>query len=180
MKQRYSILSGLQSLILIVAAIIGGLPGASYCKDAAVTLFIQQMPTEGGTITPNAGVHHFARNSQVTLTAVPLSGYQFAYWLGDVGDPTARSTTVFLNRPKVVVAVFEPRERDYSARGSGGAGGHMVAAEADFGQQGWMGSHSRPAEPTRPSLPHFPAADVPEPATIILLGLSAVLLRRKA
>jgi len=184
MKQRYSILSGLQSLTLIVAAVIGCLPHASYCRDTAVTLFIQQTPTQGGTITPSVGVHNFAPNSQVTLTAVPQSGYQFLYWLGDVGDPSSSKTSIFLNRPKVVVAVFEPLEWDYSTQGSsmrtGGGGGHMVAAETDFGQQGWMGSGSRPAVPTTPSLPHVPAASIPEPATIILLGLSAVLLRRKA
>jgi hypothetical protein len=184
MKQRDSIFPGVQSLILIVAAITGGLSQTSYCRTARledVTLFIQHTPTEGGTITPSAGVHHFAPNSQVTLTAVPRSGYQFVYWLGDVGDPTAGSTTVLLDKPKVVIAVFESLEQDYCARGSsaGGAGGGMIAAGSEFGQQGWMESHSRPIEPTRPSLPRFPAADVPEPGTLLLLGLGAVIARKR-
>jgi hypothetical protein len=183
MKQRDLIFSRLQSLILIVAAIAGGLLQASYGQSPAVTLFIQQTPAQGGTITPSAGFHHFAPNSQVTLTAVPRSGYQFTYWLGDVGDPTASSTSIFLNRPKVVVAVFEPVEQQYLAEGPSvggrGVGSGLFAAEADFGQQGWMQSHSRPIEPTRPSLPSFPAADVPEPATIILLGFGAALFRRE-
>jgi hypothetical protein len=184
MKQRDSIFPGVQSLILIVAAITGGLLQTSYCRTASlehVTLFIQHTPTEGGTITPSAGVHHFAPNSQVTLTAVPRSGYQFIYWLGDVGDPTAGSTTVLLDKPKVVIAVFESLEQDYCARGSsaGGAGGGMIAAGSEFGQQGWMQSHSRPIEPTRPSLPYFPAADVPEPATLLLLAVGALLFRRE-
>jgi len=188
MKQRNSILSGLQSLILTVAAIIGGMLQTAYCRSAhleQVTLFVQQTPTQGGTITPNVGVHNFAPNSQVTLTAVPRPGYQFVYWLGDVGDPAASSTTVFLNEPKIVVAVFERMAQDYCAQGSsaraGGGGGGLFAAEADFGQQGWMGSHSRPVDvnPPTPSLPSFPAADVPEPATLILLGLGAVIARKK-
>jgi len=186
MKQRDSIFPGVQSLILTVAAITGGLLQTSYCRTASlehVTLFIQHTPTEGGTITPSAGVHHFAPNSQVTLTAVPRSGYQFVYWLGDVGDPTAGSTTVLLDKPKVVIAVFESLEQDYCARGSsagaGGAGGGMIAAGSEFGQQGWMQSHSRPIEPTRPSLPYFPAADVPEPGTLLLLGLGAVIARKR-
>jgi len=181
MKQHDSILFGIRSLVLVVAAVITGLPHASYCKDAAVALFIQQAPTQGGTITPSAGVHHFAPNSQVTLTAVPRSGYQFVYWLGDVGDPTARSTSIFLNEPKVVVAVFETFERDYTAGRSGGGGGRMFAAADDIGQHGWMGSHHAgvDAAPTTPTAPSFPAADVPEPTTILLLSLGAAFLRKR-
>jgi hypothetical protein len=89
---------------------------------------------------------------------------------------------VLLDKPKVVIAVFESLEQDYCARGSsaGGAGGGMIAAGSEFGQQGWMGSHSRPIEPTRPSLPYFPAADVPEPATLLLLAVGALLFRRES
>jgi len=187
MKQRDSILSGLQSLILIVAAVSGGLPLVSYCKDARpgqVTLFIQQTPAQGGTITPSAGFHHFAPNSQVTLTAVPRSGYQFTYWLGDVGDPTASSTSIFLNRPKVVVAVFEPLEQDYCAQGpsirASGAGGGAFASEGDYAWDGsmWLGSGTVAPEGQTSSWPTFPAAAIPEPATLLLLGLGAVALRK--
>lgn len=164
-----------------MAAVTGGLLQASYCQSADVTLFIQQTPAQGGTIIPSAGIHHFAPNSQVALTAVPQPAYQFIYWLGDVSDPTASSTTVFLDGPKVVLAVFEPLEPQYYVQGrSGRGGGGTIAAVADFGQHGWMEAHSRTIiEQSSPSTPQAPAADVPEPATLMLLSLGAIIFGRR-
>jgi hypothetical protein len=188
MKCGDSIFSELKSLILIVVATTGGLFQASYCQSAhhgGVSLLIQQTPVQGGTITPSAGVHQFAPNSQITLVAVPQQGYQFVYWLGDVSDPTGNRTNVFLDGPKVVIAVFEPIEQQYRADGpvlaAGGGRGGIVAAAGDFGQHGslWLGGGPAALHAQRSSRPTFPAESIPEPATLILLGLGCLIWRRR-
>ncbi len=73
-----------------------------------VELMLEQSPSDGGRITPGIGVHSFIPNTQIEVTAVPQQGFQFAYWLGDVSDPTACTTSVHLNDSKAIVAVYEP------------------------------------------------------------------------
>lgn len=181
MNLSYSVFPILRAMVLaLVLILVGSIPTA-YCQGEVVTLVIQQTPIRGGTISPSAGIHHFARDSQVILTAVAQSGYQFSYWLGDVGDPTANRTTVYLNGPKVVVAVFEPLERESLAEASSvgrGGGGAAIPAAGDFGHQGWSDLHGSGRSVQQPSLPRFPAAAIPEPATILLLGLGAAALRK--
>ncbi|MHC4207590.1 MAG: InlB B-repeat-containing protein, partial [Planctomycetota bacterium] len=72
-----------------------------------MVLLLEQTPVKGGEITPVAGVHYFKPDSEVILTAVPKAGYKFIHWLGDVSDPTSANTVVYLNEPKVIIAVFE-------------------------------------------------------------------------
>jgi hypothetical protein len=168
--------------LALVLILVSSLPTA-YCQSGVVTLLIQQTPIRGGTISPSAGIHRFARDSQVTLTAVAQSGFQFSYWLGDVGDPAASRTTVYLNGPKVVVAVFEPIERESLAKpaSGGGAGGGMVAATPDLGPQGsmWLGAGgTTTADRQSFTRPSFPATAIPEPATLLLLSMGAVALRK--
>ncbi len=45
--------------------------------------------------------------SQVTVVAVPDTGWKFSRWLGDVADSNSRVTTVLMNGNKKVTAVFE-------------------------------------------------------------------------
>lgn len=182
MNRSDSVFPVLRAMVLALVLILVSSLQTAYCQSGVVTLLIQQTPIRGGTISPSAGIHRFARDSQVTLTAVAQPGYQFSYWLGDVGDPAASCTTVYLNGPKVVVAVFEPVEHESLAESSpvGGAGGAVIPAAGDFANQGWSELHGSGRSAQQPSLPRFPAAAVPEPVTIILLGLGAVLLRRKA
>jgi hypothetical protein len=69
--------------------------------------------TTGGSVTtPGAGT--FTRNADtvVNLVASPGTGYQFTYWIGDVGtitDLKAASTTITLNGNYEITAVFAPR-----------------------------------------------------------------------
>lgn len=96
-------------------------------------LLIQQSPPDAGSVTPGAGVYKIEIGQTVSLTAVPKSGYRFLYWLGDVASISTADTTIQVDSPKMVVAVFT-RERyeeelpglrliEGDASGGGGGGG---------------------------------------------------------
>jgi len=167
----------------------------AYCETDGTALLLQQAPPQGGIITPDVGVHHFDLNTDVTLTAVPRPGYQFIYWLGDVSDPTANRTVVYLDAPKIVVAIFERAEYkflDVQERAQSGPGGGLglFAGAADYGRQGFGGGGGRkpqswprpPDQEPQPEPDDFPVP-IPEPATVCLLGLGGLILlprRRRA
>lgn len=176
--RRYSLLSAL----VILAATLTRPP---YCRGENIALLLQQTPARAGMITPSAGVHHFAPNTQITLTAVPKPGFQFVYWLGDVSDPTANNTLAYLDSPKIIIAVFERNEyafladneytdwvpsprliripADY-ARGGGGGGGGKRGNGGGGGGNG-NGNGEEPDD--------FPVP-IPEPATVVLLSLATL------
>jgi len=187
------------------AVIAAGLFSPARSQGVDVALLVQQTPPSGGVITPSPGVHFFALNSEIVLTAVPNPGYKFIYWLGNVGDPTANHTITYLNKPKIVIAIFEPVEDGSLFMGGGSVGGGRVTsgglvAAADYG--GWgqtspASSGSRPSESQAPNLyqqvvePLPPAPSeypiwpepvtpseppIPEPATGILLLLGSLFV----
>jgi hypothetical protein len=201
MKQKRSIV-GWQHLVLALAGILFGLLEPAYCQDTV--LLLQQTDPRGGAVSPDIGVHHFDLDSEVLLTAVPKPGYFFVYWIGDVSDPTADRTIVYLDAPKIVVAVFARSEFAFSLEevmmiGGGGRGGLRPSA-GDYGNQGYSGSNVRPIEFKQPRrtpwnpevLPQaplvipdefpipggepdeFPVPHMPEPATALLLGLGSL------
>ncbi len=180
---------GRVALTFAIVMIACGLFAPAYCQ-ADVVLLLEQTPVKGGEITPVAGVYHFAPGSEVTLTATPKPGYHFVHWLGDVSDPTATNTVVYLNKPKVVIAVFEQTEHGISADGDGlptaggGAPGGLFPTAVDLSRPGGFSGGGG----ARPQPPHFtyiignkPPPQVPEPATGVLLlmgGLFAVARKR--
>ena len=197
MKRNSSMFTGWRGAILAIAVIAAALPGSAYCQADAPVLLLQQTPAQGGTVTPNVGVHHFDLNAEVTLTAIPKPGYQFVYWLGDVSDPTASSSVVYLDTPKIVIAVFEQVKYEFlvveeMAQSSPGGGGLRRSAGDYSRQGGGGGGRKRPHKLRRPSpyepeepqdfpVPEegeandFPVPEIPEPATVILLTLGSLL-----
>lgn len=99
---------------LVLAFLVFGLfpSGRAYCREGGIALLLQQTPSQGGTVSPDVGVHRYDAHEKVTLVAVPKPGYNFIYWLGDVLDPTASKTTALLDEPKVIVAVFQRVDDD--------------------------------------------------------------------
>ncbi len=125
---------------------------------------IEQSPAKAGTVTPDSGTHRFSANSVVTLSAEPATGYQFAYWLGDVADPAAKQTIVQVNSSKVIVAVFKPAEDDSLENtlcGGGGGGSSLVPTLVSFGSSGFS-----PCSGGQPDTHGAPAIHTPEPATL--------------
>jgi hypothetical protein len=190
-----------QVAILAIVLIAAGLAGPAHCQTDGTVLLLQQTPPQGGTITPDEGVHRFEAGAEVTLTAVPSPGYQFIYWVGDVGAATANTTIVYLDTPKIIIAVFERAafalpavEGLVQSMPIGGLRRHAAdysrTAGGGGGRKRWRWPE-RPEEEEEEEEPEdFPVppeteieqelpVPTPEPATLVLLALGSVALIRK-
>jgi len=199
MKHSNSIFIAWETVILAIAVSVAGLPGMGYCQTDNTALLLQQSPPEGGTITPEVGVHHFELNTEVTLVAVPKPGYQFVHWLGNVSNSTASSTVTYIDAPKIIIAVFERAEFEFlpvQERAQSTPVGGLMRGAADYSRQGYSGGGGRrPTKWSWPSWPEppepeeegdFPAPDegddfpvpepIPEPATVALLALGGLFV----
>ena len=188
MKPGGSPFFGSKSLISAFAIIVGWLFAPAYCQTSDVALLLQQTPNKGGAITPDPGVYHYKQNSEVTLTAAPKPGYQFMYWIGDVSDSSAISTSVYLDKPKIIIAVFEEGgygvpavEKGASGGGGGGGGSGFISPTMTFGQAGSISGVAGGVKPKIYQSAYPKSEVVPEPATCVLLGFGSLfaLVRRR-
>ncbi len=180
---------GCRRLMFFSAIIALGLAGSAYSQDPATVLLLQQSPPEGGTITPQAGTHHYNLNSTVIVTATAKADYQFVCWLGDVKDPMSNSTIVELDTPKIVIAIFERIEFEFMASEEGSLSmpiGGTFPSEGYFyssGRFGDMPGAKKPPRYGRPPTPDYNDFPVPlpEPATVLLLmfGSAMAISRRE-
>ena len=162
------------------------LAGPGYCEEDGTALLLEISPVNGGTLNLLPGVHTYDRDAEVTLSAVPNPGYQFIYWIGSVTDAISNTTTVYLDAPKIVIAVFERSkfafvELEEGPQGSLGRGGLIPSAQ-DYaaGLEDAVGGKRPPGQhfpqPPKPNenvpVPEegadFPVP-VPEPATIVFI-----------
>lgn len=184
MKVGSPTLVGCKGVILAIAIVVGWLLAPAYCETQDVALLLQQTPAQGGATTPVAGVYHFVPGSEVTLTAAPGRGYQFNHWLGEVSDPTARSTVVYLDKPKVIVAVFKQTKYGVLGAGEGlptggGGGGGLTRTGGDYGKPVALstggGGRKRRLQGLADSGSSEGVSEVPEPATAALLVVGGLL-----
>ena len=206
--RQYQIYSGLLSsaLIAVIILVVISTSGPAFCEVNGPSLLLQQSPVQGGKLNMELGVHKLSRGSEMILKATAKPGYSFVYWLGDVSDPMSSMTSVVLNVPKIVIAVFEKNDepglfelediRSALNDTSGGVGGQMRAA-ADYANTSYSGGGSskydgpdyypndNPVDDDENDLPvpsdgddfPVPGEQVPEPGTVLLMVLGGACLR---
>ncbi|MCX5643905.1 MAG: PEP-CTERM sorting domain-containing protein [Phycisphaerae bacterium] len=165
--------------LAVVAVLALGVATRGHAQTSAYELCIEQSPAQAGKLSPDSGTHRFSPDAVVVLSAEPQPGYQFAYWLGDVADPKSQRTTIQVSSSKMVVAVFQPVNRDHPEEvlmgTGGGGGGGMAPTRIDLSSPGWSIGGGGKVKSEVITIP----VPVPEPATILLLGLGTLLLRRR-
>jgi exo-beta-1,3-glucanase (GH17 family) len=65
-----------------------------------------------GTTDPSVGAHSYAEGSEVTVIAIPDSGWGFYCWTGDASG-TDETITVTMDSDKEVRAIFSPPQKVY-------------------------------------------------------------------
>jgi hypothetical protein len=60
-----------------------------------------------GSTSPSVGSYTYDAGTVVTIKAIPVTGYSFWTWTGDVASPKSIETTVTMNANKTVTANFE-------------------------------------------------------------------------
>lgn len=158
-------------------------------QENGTALMLDASPAEGGYLNISTGVHMYDIDSDVMLKAVPKSGYQFVCWLGNVSNATASSTTVLLNSPKMVIAVFErtqfamvgTEEQEVTGGGEGNGGLVPSGGLSDTSLEEAEPKYSSSSSSSLESHEKNPPVPTPEPATITLCIAGFLMLanRRK-
>ena len=73
------------------------------------SLSVSVSPTGAGTVSLNPAGGVYTAGTQVTLTAIPNSGYVFSNWAGDLSG-TTNPATIIMNSNKSVTAVFTQQQ----------------------------------------------------------------------
>ena len=176
---------GFTRVLLATAILVSCTFSSAYSQSQKITLLVQQTPSDGGQVTPNEGSYKYDQNSEVKITATPNKGYKFLHWLGDVSNQESISTTVRLDKPKLVIAVFEPVYNSLdipsshnSIGGGGGSSAGLMYNRVNFSNNISIGGGGG-GKQQEPTVIYEPVGDiitpvVPEPATGLLLALGSL------
>lgn len=69
-------------------------------------------PLNGGMTAPEVGTYTYNENEVVNITTIPLPGFVFNKWLGNVDDPNSQTTKVRMAGPQTVIAMFDTLQAD--------------------------------------------------------------------
>jgi pectate lyase len=149
--------------------VTGNSPSAASCSGTtptSYTLTTANNPSAGGTVSNSPSGNSFTAGTQVTLTAVPASGYTFTGWSGGATG-TTNPVTVTMDANKTVTANYTQQQQTtqytlaVNTSGSGTvsmnpAGGTYTAgtvvavtasAAAGWVFSGWSGAATGTANP---------------------------------
>jgi len=154
------------------------LPALASAQSYQMALLLQQTPAESGLLAPEPGLHFFEPESQIVLTAIPKPGFRFVCWLGDVADPTASTTVAYIDKPKIVIALFQPESFPLSAAATYTTG-RLLLRPLTFPTRPFVGVSLPTPAPSITRLEFEPLEPIPEPATLLLLAVGAVMLRKR-
>jgi hypothetical protein len=148
-------------------------------------VYMQESPAGSGSIMPGIGVHTFNASENVTITTAPKAGYHFVGWLGDVRDPSANRTSLVVDGPKIVIAVFERDEYAFEEEGPQISVGPEALFPHSVSYTSGGGTWDPPYHPDYPDYPDYPEdtpdpvpVPTPEPATMLLFAVGAWLAQR--
>ena len=186
------------SIVCLTIAILGIplFPLAS-CHAEQLTIaeryavLVEQSPVDAGFVTPEPGIHEHDENNILMLRAIPKPGYTFLHWLGDVDDMTANETFTTTSSPKIIIAVFHRKgnlgrlsasiTESTEGRGLTTLRRNNPPIRNSGGFRGGGGGTVPPYTPPPYSPPSYDPPEeeeeeVPEPATLLTLGLGAIIL----
>ena len=144
-------------------------------------LLIEQTPADAGFVTPELGVHERNKGDVLNLRAIPKPGYKFLYWLGDVEDTTDNETSVAIDSPKIIVAVFARSGHVGGGDDIGltpGAGRTQLRSSRASIRGGGGGRGATPRDRPSYNPPRRNDEEVPEPTTLLTLGLGSLIAMR--
>ena len=122
-KKLLTILGGVGIGFAIWFAVQPSAPTPSYTLSVAVA------PSGSGNVSPSYG--SYTDGTQVTLTATPLSGYEFVTWSGDASG-TSRGVTLTMDSDKNVIANFRLIEYTLATSVSPSGGGRISPSRGTY------------------------------------------------
>lgn len=194
-------LTSLLSRGVLVALAISLCCGAANAKR--YMLYTDATLAQAGVVTPSVQqAHYFEDGEVVTITAQPYDGFDFVCWIGDVENPTSRTTKVVMDGPRYVVASFQVSQSNDSIQmgikslEEGGTGNTLItnnitsdsitSTNYSSNVSSYLAAADRPGTLAKPSVVDVSAPDyrrptdsnpnpiIPEPATITILAAGAV------
>ncbi|MFH1614727.1 MAG: hypothetical protein ABIG61_06560 [Planctomycetota bacterium] len=174
-------------ILLLLVAQMPFVTCAAMPPQKDCVLLLQRTPINGGTVTPSVDeAHYYETNTTVKLVAIAKAGFHFVYWLGDVSEPTANNTTVTLDTPKYIIAVFSKDKFGFVSKigiPQSAGGPANLLPYTPLSSPGSVSPSSSPSSPSSPNLPVLVIEEepiiVPEPAASAILVLGAIYLLRK-
>lgn len=126
--------------------------GSFYVDDVYHGYMLQMAvdPVGGGTTDPGVGTHLYAEGMDVTLEALPNTGFEFDYWDGNVDNSWSSATSITMYSDEYVTATFEAQETPLVADGYFDASVDSDDLRANAAGQDWY--ESRGQYPTLLSL----------------------------